>query len=152
MTAAPIRAEIVTEKIAYIREMIAAIRFLPLADYETFSTDNRNAAAAESYLRRALEALFDLGRHILGKAFASAPVEYKEIATTLTKERVLPEQESALLKRMAGYRNRMVHFYHEIGTEELFLICRDNVVDLEQITDALVSWLRENPDKIDRRL
>ncbi len=152
MTVAPIRAEIVTEKVSYVREMVAALRLLPLADFEAFSADSRNAAAAESYLRRALEALFDLGRHILTKAFTVAPVEYKEIAQSLAKQGVLPESEAGLLREMAGYRNRMVHFYHEIGTEELYTICRDGLADLERITGALVSWLREHPDKIDKSL
>jgi uncharacterized protein YutE (UPF0331/DUF86 family) len=152
MTTAPIRAEILAEKITYIREMIAAIRLLPLADYESFSTDSRNAAAAEPYLRRALEALFDLGRHILGKAFAAAPVEYKEITLLLTAEGVLPREEGTLLREMAGYRNRMVHFYHEIGVEELYVICRDDITHVEQIVDALLRWLREHPEKVDKSL
>jgi hypothetical protein len=36
--------------------------------------------AAESYLRRAVEVLLDMGRHILAKEFALAVSEYKEIA------------------------------------------------------------------------
>ncbi len=31
-------------------------------------SDRRNPAAAESYLRRSLEAIFDIGRHILAKS------------------------------------------------------------------------------------
>ena len=75
MMASSVRAEIVAEKIAYIRKMVEAIRTLSLSSYDDFSADTRNGAAAESYLRRALEALFDLGRHILAKGFAMAPGE-----------------------------------------------------------------------------
>jgi len=39
MTSAPIRAVIVTEKISYIREMIEALRNLPLSSHDDFSSD-----------------------------------------------------------------------------------------------------------------
>ncbi len=65
MMTSAVRAEIVAEKISYIRNMIEAIRSLPQSSYDDFSSDARNAPAAESYLRRGLEALFDLGRHNL---------------------------------------------------------------------------------------
>jgi uncharacterized protein YutE (UPF0331/DUF86 family) len=149
MTSAPIRAAIVTEKLSYIREMVEALRNLPLSSQDDFSSDVRNAAAAESYLRRALEGLFDLGRHMLTKGFAVAPTEYKEIAAILTRKGILSKEHGRILREMAGYRNRMVHFYNEIGEEELYHICRDELTDIEAIADALTTWLREHPHKVD---
>ncbi len=148
MMASPVRAEIVAEKIAYIRNMLEAIRSLPLSSYDDFSADARNAAAAESYLRRGLEALFDLGRHILVKAFATASAEYKQTAEGLTQKGVLSREDGRILREMAGYRNRMVHFYHEIGERELYTICRDRVADIEGISGTLSRWLREHPEKV----
>ena len=148
MMASSVRAEIVAEKISYIRNMVEAIRTLPLSGYDDFSADARNAAAAESYLRRALEALFDVGRHILAKAFATAPAEYKQIAEGLTQKGVLSKEEGRILQEMAGYRDRMVHFYHEIGGRELYDICRDRLADIEGISDTFGQWLREHPEKV----
>jgi uncharacterized protein YutE (UPF0331/DUF86 family) len=148
MMASSVRAEIVAEKISYIRNMVEAIRSLPLSSYNDFSADTRNAAAAESYVRRALEALFDIGRHILVKAFAMAPAEYKQIAEGLTKEGVLPKEDGRVLREMAGYRNRMVHFYHEIDEQELHDICRNRLADIERVTETFGQWLREHPEKV----
>lgn len=80
-------------------------------------SDFKNPAASESYLRRSLEALLDLGRHILAKGFAETPAEYKEIATMLVKYRVLTQDEGKIMRQVAGYRNRMIHFYKEIYTD-----------------------------------
>ena len=76
-------------------------------------------AAAESYVRRALGVLFDLERHILVKEFGLPATEYKEIAVGLAEKRVINPHEPELMRKMAGYRNRMVHFYNEITSEEL---------------------------------
>ncbi|PTL36654.1 hypothetical protein CLG94_02945 [Candidatus Methylomirabilis limnetica] len=57
MTPGQLRAKIVAERAAWIRRMVASLRALPGESFETFQSDSRNIAAAESYLRRALEAL-----------------------------------------------------------------------------------------------
>jgi uncharacterized protein YutE (UPF0331/DUF86 family) len=149
MTAAPIKAGIVTEKVAFVRRMVDAIRRLPLSGYDDFAADPRNAAAGESYLRRALESLFDLGRHILAKGFAKAPAEYKEIAAALVSEGIITDEDCRKMREMAGYRNRMVHFYDEISQDELYRILRDDLSDIERACDVLVEWLHEHPDKVD---
>lgn len=63
--------------------MLAGLRALPLESLEAFASDPRNTASAESYLRRALEGLLDLGRHVLTKGFGRATMEYEEIAEGL---------------------------------------------------------------------
>ena len=80
MTPSRLRATTVLERIAWINQMLAGIRALPMDDFGVFQADPRNIASAESYLRRGLEALFDLGRHLLAKGFGIAVTEYKEIA------------------------------------------------------------------------
>jgi len=140
MTPGDVRPEIVAERAAWIREMLAGIRSLPLASYEEFTADPRNPAAAESFLRRALEALLDLGRHVLAKRFALAPTEYKEIASGLVECRVLDSARGEKLREMAGFRNRMVHFYHRVTTEELYRICTQDVYDIESVLTAILDW------------
>lgn len=152
MTIAPIRSAIVLERTAWIRKMIAAVRQLDLSSTERFFSDARNAAAAESYLRRALEALLDLGRHILAKGFGMAVTEYKEIAVQLVAQNVLSKEDGQILRQLAGYRNRMVHFYQEITYSELYAICHDQLSDVERLCNAMLKWLRNNPDKVDNSL
>ncbi len=62
LTPTRIRAQVVLERIAWTRGMLDALRRLPTSDPAAFLEDERTAAAAESYLRRALEGLLDLGR------------------------------------------------------------------------------------------
>ena len=152
MTTGKIRKSIVTERVAWVRKMLDGIRNLPLSSYEEFISDARTSAAAESYLRRALEALLDLGRHVLAKGFALAPAEYKGVADLLTTKGVLSQQTGNLLRQMAGYRNRMVHFYHEVSQEELHLLCTRHFAEIELICEEILKWLNEHPDKTDTTL
>lgn len=139
-----IKKEVVTQRISYIYEMIKSIESLPLGNKKAFFQDPRNVAAAESYLRHALEALLDIGRHILVKGFSHPAVEYKDIANGLSEKKVLKEKESILLKKMAGYRNRMVHFYQEITPEELHEICSSHLDEIKLITNSIIEWLKSH--------
>ncbi len=143
MTKGPVSPRVVAERARWVREMLANLRALPLEDEGRFFSDPRNVWAAESCLRRALEALLDLGRHILAKRFGVAATEYKEIALRLGEVGVLRKPDADLLRDMAGYRNRMVHFYHEVTPAELFSLARDRLGDMEVVLEAMLAWYRE---------
>ena len=122
--------------------MIEALQDLPIQNKEKFLASKHNVAAAESYLRRSLEALFDIGRHILTKRFGTPATEYKEIANGLLEKNILQEEEAGILRKMAGYRNRMVHFYHEISPEELQEICSHHLDEIEMLLGKLTDWVK----------
>nr|NLD40172.1 DUF86 domain-containing protein [Actinomycetales bacterium] len=149
MTPGRVKAATVMHKAGQVREMLDGLSRLPLHDPQAFSEDPVVGAAAESYLRRALEALMDLGRHVLAKGFGEGPSEYKEIAVSLGRMDVLNEADAALMAQLAGYRNRMVHFYDEISSAELFEICAHQVGDVRRILAALLMWVRDNPERVD---
>ena len=89
---------------------------------------------------------------------------------------VLDAQTVDLLVKLAGYRNRMVHFYHEeaqslrdtddhengasgsarwapfsdqVTAAELFGICASELQDVERIRVAYVQWMRQHPELVD---
>jgi len=152
MTPGRLSKRVVSDRLAWVERMLREIRVLPLGDREAFFADPRNAWAAESCLRRGLEALFDLGRHILAKGFGLGISEYKEIASGLGDRGVLAREEAALLRVLAGYRNRLVHFYHEVGPEELYEVCTQRLADLERVAEAYRRWLRDHEEWLDETL
>lgn len=122
---------------------------MPLDSLESFQSDSRNVWTAESCLRRSLEALLDVGRHLIAKVAGTGVVEYKAVGRGLGEHGVLDKETAALLVKLAGYRNRMVHFYHEVTSAELFGICANELHDVERIRAAYVQWMRRHPELID---
>jgi uncharacterized protein YutE (UPF0331/DUF86 family) len=138
---------VISDRLAWVDSMLAEIRALPLASREAFFADSRNIHTAESCLRRALEALFDVGRHILAKGFSEGVSEYKEIARALGIHRVLSPEIAAILRTLTGYRNRIVHFYHEVTPDELFEICATSLDDVESVVNAIRDWMQAHGGK-----
>jgi len=131
---------------------LSEIHALPLESKTIFMEDSRNIWAAESCLRRSLEALFDMGRHILAKAFGEGVTEYKEIAATLKRHDVISAEDLILMRKLAGYRNRLVHFYHDVSADELYEICVSHLKDVETIANSLRLWLASHSDLLDESL
>jgi len=102
---------------------------------------------SRGYLRRSLEAIFDIGRHILAKTPGFKGIEYKIIAKELGRRGVVTEEVSDVLFTMAGYRNRMVHFYREVTPQELHLIIRDNLKDIKQFIREMGSFIKAYQEK-----
>ena len=60
-----INREFINERLVLIASFLKELTALSALPREKFVSDKISSAAAESFLRRTLEAIFDIGRHIL---------------------------------------------------------------------------------------
>lgn len=89
MTPGPISRRVVADRLALVDELIRDIRSLPLRDPDTFLGDKRNVWAAESCLRRCLEAL-------LGSSSSSSAPQLSTHRRTSACSTVLPRSAEAI--------------------------------------------------------
>jgi uncharacterized protein YutE (UPF0331/DUF86 family) len=148
----PLSKTKIETKLAIIRESLAELEKFACMEQQEFLADKTNFAAAEHYLRRALEALFDIAFHIISRFPFSPgrrPDTLKGVAVALGKKKVIDEGfAQGALSQMAGYRNRMVHFYDEITPEELYEIITTKLGDIETFTSAIVKVV-DTPEKFE---
>jgi uncharacterized protein YutE (UPF0331/DUF86 family) len=138
MTATGVRLKLVRERLQAMTEQIDALRALPHASQEEFLADRRNPDAAESNLRRALEALFDVARHLLSKGHGLGALEYKEVARLSVEKGLVTDADLARrFTDIAGFRNRLTHYYHEVTPEEIYAVVVEDIGDLEAIREEL---------------
>jgi len=141
-----IKQQMIRERLSLIQDAVDALRRLGDMSETEFSSDYRNPAAAESYLRKALEAVFDIGRHLLAAhGHLSLASEYKSIARGLGQQGFVDRELASRLELMAGYRNRLVHLYAQVTPPELWTISRDNLHDLRAYILAIDGWLGSQP-------
>jgi uncharacterized protein YutE (UPF0331/DUF86 family) len=143
----PLSRTKIESKLALVREALSTLGVIgERLTIEQFVGDPREFAVAEHHLRRALEAVFDIAGHIVSR-FPYAPGErpktIKEIARALGDKSVVDKEfaEKRLVK-MAGYRNRLVHFYDEITPHELYRIVTGDLGDIEQFARDAVETIR----------
>ena len=140
----------VRENLSLIGSFLEKLGRLAKLPKNEFLADERNPAAAESFLRRSIEAMFDISRHILSKTYEFKSLEYKDVAQALGEKKVVSSAYAETLVKMAGYRNRMVHYYKEIKPDELYDILHKDLGDIErfliEIEKFLKNYLRQARD------
>jgi uncharacterized protein YutE (UPF0331/DUF86 family) len=137
MTPGRVDLKVVADRVSAIRRMVAQLRSLSGGSLTEFKADFRNVAAAESILRRAIESLLDTARHLLARGFGIGALEYREIARISAEKGLVAD--AALGERflkIAGFRNRLTHFYDEVTAEELYSILAADLEDLERLATA----------------
>jgi len=136
-----VQTSVVAQKSAFIDAMLAGLDTLPLSDAEAFQSDARNVAAAESFLRRALEALLDLSSLVLEKGLGVRPRTDADLGPTMELDGVLEHADAWLLAELTAHRARLSDYYDELSAAEIFALgapCRAGVA---QVRDALLGWL-----------
>jgi len=140
-----INRTLVEARLSLLLDLISQLDSLALLSEDEFLKDTVKAAAAESFLRRSLEAVFDVGRHILAKSgHSDMAKEYKGIANGLGSLGIVPNSLTQTLVKLAGYRNRLVQFYHQVSPEELFGILVARRDDLRRFVDLVVAYLESS--------
>ncbi|MCK4225918.1 DUF86 domain-containing protein [candidate division WOR-3 bacterium] len=142
----PLKKQSIIPRIDGIENDIERLKKLRALPIETFREED-NFALAQFYLRRALEGIFHIGNHILSRLSGGRSTQYKEIARLLGEKNIV-ERSFAMnsLTRMAGYRNRLTHFYADVTPEELYEVLQNDLDDFTLFLNAIKELLK-NPQK-----
>ncbi len=147
MTVLPLQRESIEPRLDGIQKELTILRqfaALPLNEFKSDVVFDRT----QLHLRFALEGIFHIGSHILSRIPGGRFTEYKELARKLGDVGVVSKEfAKEKLVRMAGYRNRLTHFYQEITPDELYTIVRDHLGDIEQFLHA-VKEVCEHPERL----
>jgi uncharacterized protein YutE (UPF0331/DUF86 family) len=138
MTRGTVDLKVVHDRLGAVEKGLRDLRALPADSLEIFLEDFRNPAAAESLLRRTIEALLDTARHLLAKGFGEGSLEYKTVAQLAVEHGLIRDPEAGRkFLLIAGYRNRLTHFYDKVTPQELYGIIREELGDIERIVTEL---------------
>lgn len=129
MKGLPLNRHTVVSRLDEIQRDLEKLHGMERLALEEFK-EGENFAIAEHYLRRALEAVFEIGAHILARLPGKRASGYKEIALFLGERSIVPPSfAKETLVRMAGYRNRLTHYYSEVTEDEMYAIIRNRLDD-----------------------
>lgn len=133
--------QLVTSYTQIVRASVARLRDLANLTLEQFKSNPDNYAIAEHHLRRALQSLLDLGRHIVVKSGWGNPANYREVFDLLEKGGVVDKNFRLRVQGMAGYRNRLVHEYAEVTQDEMWWILQNQLDDLLALLDRFLVYI-----------
>src|SRR5438105_4529823 len=105
-------AHLVTKKLAlvetYVRELRTQLRV------EMILGDLRELRFAEHTLQMAIQATLDIASHIVSDERLGEPATNRELFDLLARHAWIDDGLSSQLRKMAGFRNILVHGYAEV--------------------------------------
>lgn len=135
---------LITERTNIIRSVVKRLKLLAEMPLEEFCSNEDAVDIAENRLRRALEALFDLGRHLVVKSGAGIPSDYRSVIEMMKESKILPENYANRIAGMAGYRNRLIHNYNKVTPRELYQIMQTRLSDFELFCRYVTDYIQKS--------
>ena len=127
----------VRQKLEFIRDALEHLGTIRSRGREAFDADPILRAATLRFLQTALEALFDAAHHIVAREQVGLPKTYRETVDHLGKLDLVDAALLDNLRKMAGFRNRLVHLYTTIDNAEVWHIVTGRLDDFENIAAAI---------------
>mgnify|MGYP005837846945 FL=1 len=119
-----------TEKTKLLAEYISDLEEKAGVKLDELKEDKILRRYIERTLHLAVEACLDIGNHLIADLELREPQDYKDIMVVLAEAGYLPPDRLENFKKMAQFRNVIVHDYVRVSPEILIGILRKNIEDL----------------------
>lgn len=102
-------------------------------DKKEFKNDPLVFGSTERFLHLVIEALLDIGNHIISDKNLGEVEFYKDIPELLYQYNYISKEQKDIFVQIAGFRNILVHEYLEIDLDIVYKILKSNLIDLQSI-------------------
>ena len=128
-------------RLGAIADTLRRLRELGALGEETFLADFRNTESAKYLLIVAIEAAIDICNHIVARGGGRSPQDYADCFEVLAELGVLQPALVERLKRMARFRNLVVHLYWQVDNRLVYRVICEDLEDLETFGQEILDWL-----------
>ena len=129
--------EKIKQRFSEINEAISGAKDLAKLSDKEFWSRKENIAAVKYYLLQAIEAVGGVCVHIAAKKFNKGVSAFGECFEIMEKEGVLEKSLADKLRKMAKFRNKLIHRYWEIEDKNILEYTRKDVGDFEDFIIAV---------------
>lgn len=138
MRADPVR---IRELLGTMADAERRLRELAAEPEEAFLADYRNTESAKYLLIVATESAIDICNHLVARQGGRAPEDYADCFSVLTTLGVIEPDLADRLRRMARFRNLLVHLYWQVDNRRVYRVLHENLDDLGEYRRSIRDWL-----------
>ena len=124
-----------------ILDAIKAIERYAVSSYEEFIADPERYGSAERFLHLAIEAIIDMGNHVIAHLDLGVVNWYRDIPSILSEKGYVNPSLKEKWIRMIGFRNTLVHEYIDIDRKIVYEVLQNNLKDLEELKRTFAQFL-----------
>ena len=136
-----VRPEIIRKRLNSLDEYLSFLENARRYSWEEFSGDPERYGSVERFLHLCLEALQDMGNHVIADLQLGFVNRSRDIPTILADQGWIDEGLKEKWIRMIGFRNILVHEYLDVDRRIVYEVLQNRLEDLRQVRDVFVQFL-----------
>jgi uncharacterized protein YutE (UPF0331/DUF86 family) len=136
-----VRPEVIRKRLNKLDEYLSILRALRKYSFSEFIDDPERYGSAERFLHLAIEAITDVGNHVVADLSLGVVDWYSDIPTILAENGYLDAGLKERWIRIIGFRNVLVHDYLDIDRQIVYDVLQHHLNDLEQLRSVFAQFL-----------
>ena len=140
---------LILRKLAELDQYYSQLKEYENTTADQYSDDWKVQRIIERTLQMMIETCVDIAGHIIADKGFRIPKSYADTFKVLHDEKIIGSKLSAVMEKMAKFRNIIVHHYDKVDAEIVVGIMKNNLTDFINYKDAIIRLLEA--DKTDSR-
>jgi uncharacterized protein YutE (UPF0331/DUF86 family) len=136
-----VRPEVIRKRLNKLDEYLSILRKLRKYNFDDFVSDPERYGSAERFLHLAIEAILDMGNHVIAESDLGIVNWYSDIPSILARKGYIDSDLEKKWLQMIGFRNTLVHDYLEIDRGIVYDILQNHLEDIEAAKLMFVQFL-----------
>jgi len=136
-----VHAEVIRRRLEALQDHLAILARLAQYDETAFLADPERYGSAERFLQLSLEALLDLGSHVIAAMNLAGVHRSRDIPRRLQEHGYIDTDLEERWLRMIGFRNILVHAYLDLDRREVHRILQTGLDDIRALQRVFAGFL-----------
>ena len=136
-----VRPEVIRKRLNKLDEHLAILNKLQRYDRNEFLADAERYGSAERFLHLAIEALIDMGNHVVADDGLGIVNWYSDIPKLLLDHQLISKRLCQKWIQMIGFRNTLVHEYIDIDRDIVYDVLQKDIGDIEELKHIFAGLL-----------
>jgi len=136
-----VKPEILHKRIVKLDEYLGILHQLQRYDRDEFLSNAEHYGSAERFLHLAIEALLDMGNHVIADENWGEVNWYSDVPKIFADKGLISSDGREKWIRMIGFRNTLVHDYIDIDRTIVYETLQHGLGDIEQLKRVFVELL-----------
>lgn len=136
-----VRPEVIRKRLNKLDEYLSILRKLRKYNFDDFVSDPEHYGSAERFLHLAIEAILDMGNHVIAESDLGIVNWYSDIPSILARKGYIDSDLEKKWLQMIGFRNTLVHDYLEIDRGIVYDILQNHLEDIGAAKLMFVQFL-----------
>jgi len=136
-----VRPEVIRKRLNKLDEYLSILQRLRKYSFDDFVSDPERYGSAERFLHLAIEAILDMGNHVIAESDLGIVNWYSDIPSILARKGYIDSDLENKWLQMIGFRNTLVHDYLEIDRGIVYDILENHLEDIEAVKRIFTQFL-----------